>query len=533
MSTEPLNIVGIYRSQEPAEFAPDFDDAAVLRKHFAGQDPVLLLIQSTPFPVGAFFFTEMEQPEPSPRILFPLVPGRSSSLDPPAQNADLESASAAARPLPVSSDVETPGADYDRLYLSVYRDGRSGSRVWRKLALAAILVIVLGALTYWIYTYVPLSGPQPITSAPPAPVTPVRPTVPVSTALALRAWAAGGELYVGWNPDSPLVQSADRGVLSIRNGSEVRKVDLDPVLLRVGGFKAAGRSGDIEVSLQLAAGTHELSETVRLPAERAETTKPAAEPVPQRKPPVEAARREQVEAYFEPVLPAPGHAETGERESRTSDQTASAPSGLPTESSVKPAESPVKPTDSPAELPEASSRSAEPSVAPSPPGRKEQGSAPSAAPAPAPDRGSRFGRSPELWQGASETPPAADSSRTPTQVQPLFPEPPRTNPIPVSPQMSPSGPALLPPVPATQVRPDFPRHLVSQLTEPVRIRVKLSVDEKGRVTSAESLTQGDRLVEALSALARDAARRWRFAPARIGSREVAGETVVEFEFKPR
>jgi TonB family protein len=61
--------------------------------------------------------------------------------------------------------------------------------------------------------------------------------------------------------------------------------------------------------------------------------------------------------------------------------------------------------------------------------------------------------------------------------------------------------------------------------------VKVLVDARGRVTKAESLAEGNPLVQYLARAAVDAAREWQFIPSRQGNRNIPGEAVLEFEFK--
>jgi TonB family protein len=65
----------------------------------------------------------------------------------------------------------------------------------------------------------------------------------------------------------------------------------------------------------------------------------------------------------------------------------------------------------------------------------------------------------------------------------------------------------------------------------MRIRVRVRVNDRGDVVSAESLAErGDTLTDFLSRAAIEAARQWQFIPAREGSRNVASETVLDFQF---
>lgn len=80
--------------------------------------------------------------------------------------------------------------------------------------------------------------------------------------------------------------------------------------------------------------------------------------------------------------------------------------------------------------------------------------------------------------------------------------------------------------PIHQVRPASPGHLA----EEVPVRVKLLVSESGDVVSAELM--GRRVNPELGSLAVDAAKRWKFAPAKEADAPVETEVVVQFRFGP-
>jgi TonB family protein len=67
------------------------------------------------------------------------------------------------------------------------------------------------------------------------------------------------------------------------------------------------------------------------------------------------------------------------------------------------------------------------------------------------------------------------------------------------------------------------------ITQDVRIDVRVDIDATGRVVRAEALTRGKQ--EVLTSLALEAARQWRFSPAKLGSENVPSNAVVGFQFK--
>jgi protein TonB len=85
---------------------------------------------------------------------------------------------------------------------------------------------------------------------------------------------------------------------------------------------------------------------------------------------------------------------------------------------------------------------------------------------------------------------------------------------------------FVPARPLRQVRPATPPNI----TQDIPVRVKLLIDESGAVFDAEILDQ-DADIQ-LGRIAVEAARRWRFEPAKQGEVPVESEMVVQFRFGP-
>lgn len=95
---------------------------------------------------------------------------------------------------------------------------------------------------------------------------------------------------------------------------------------------------------------------------------------------------------------------------------------------------------------------------------------------------------------------------------------------------APAKPTFTAPVLLKRVAPDFPVTLEHYSINGVRIHLLLQIDESGRVTGGRSLTAGNKLTDFLSAVALESTKRWRFAPARLGEKNVPGEAVADFVF---
>jgi len=90
----------------------------------------------------------------------------------------------------------------------------------------------------------------------------------------------------------------------------------------------------------------------------------------------------------------------------------------------------------------------------------------------------------------------------------------------------------VPPQPLRQARPVVPRNLKALISREIPIEVDLSIDETGKVIRAQPLSGAGVLQTSLGRLAADAARLWKFQPARRGDRNVPSEIRIQFQFGP-
>ena len=91
----------------------------------------------------------------------------------------------------------------------------------------------------------------------------------------------------------------------------------------------------------------------------------------------------------------------------------------------------------------------------------------------------------------------------------------------------------LPPQSLKRVVPKAPASVSRLLVSLITDRVKVHTDVNGNVVRAESLSRGSALMNYLSTISEDAAKKWVFRPAQEGTRVIASETVVEFSFAPQ
>jgi TonB family protein len=66
----------------------------------------------------------------------------------------------------------------------------------------------------------------------------------------------------------------------------------------------------------------------------------------------------------------------------------------------------------------------------------------------------------------------------------------------------------------------------------VVVDVRVKVDAAGKVVSTEATQMPGPMRPFLERTAADAARLWRFEPARLGDQKVEGEALIQFRFRP-
>ena len=81
-----------------------------------------------------------------------------------------------------------------------------------------------------------------------------------------------------------------------------------------------------------------------------------------------------------------------------------------------------------------------------------------------------------------------------------------------------------------RVAPHLPSGLRNLAVAGHRVGVKVYIDATGTVVRTEPISKGNALSGYFSIIAADAARQWRFSPARRGNENVSSETVLDFDF---
>ena len=100
------------------------------------------------------------------------------------------------------------------------------------------------------------------------------------------------------------------------------------------------------------------------------------------------------------------------------------------------------------------------------------------------------------------------------------------NPLPAPTPIARKGPRFT--TPADDVRPPYPEAMRALEKEAV-LRLRLSIDERGRVVAVDPVGQAETAF--LAAARRHILKAWRYAPAMEGDRAIASTTVVTLKFK--
>ena len=441
---------------------------------------------------------------------------------------------------------------------------------WMVVAGLVVLVLVSVGLLQWQRSRVPSGSSAGVTTR----------TSPSSLGLSVER--VGNDLRVSWNRNDANVARAQAAILVIHDGSNPQQdILLDGNQLRNGSVLYSPVSGYVQFRLEmLGAGTQTASESVLAISGRQRAPEAAAIPPSTPAPSnVERAARRTPEPQSRVSTPPP--APVSARLS-TPAPPVSTPVQPPVSNPVSALPSPTvaKQSAPPAErlrepkrifVPPASAPGTQQvrvvMVDPPPSQRAGQTQASSplagnvsfAAPPPAPAPPAAVS-TPEAKPQVTEAKPQVNEAKpqvaeakpqvneskpliSETRIQPpevkpqaieSKPQPTQTTaPLVIAPPVAePStSAAYVPPRPLVQTQPALPREIRSMLFGEATVDVKVKTDPTGKVTGVEAVSKPGPLRPFLERAALDAARLWRFTPARMGDRAVAGETVVQFTFR--
>ena len=127
---------------------------------------------------------------------------------------------------------------------------------------------------------------------------------------------------------------------------------------------------------------------------------------------------------------------------------------------------------------------------------------------------------------------APSGTQSPSAASKPRPEVPQPGVTPQSGQPETAADSYTPPQPMHEVQPTVPAAAGAEVTSLVEVEIRVHIDDKGAVVKAEALPGKTPASSQLVSAARSAALRWRFEPAWRGSRPVASELILKFQYRP-
>ena len=301
-----LSVVGFYRSHTRDDLFMDDADLALASRYFPGSENVFLIVKpfATRTSIGGFFFWENDEiyrestylqfpfnrvelgggearhmPAPGPQIEpAPVEMDRPETDRPlPPYNPSYELVRSAPRPAEPEPEpepeVEIPWPNVRSSNLSILSAPPSLSAAperpprrlpgWRWL-LVPSFVALAGAAGF--FGYQNLNNPRQQQIAPAA----VESALPLKLSVTERK----DQLDVTWDRNAAPIAHANRGVLSISDGSNRRDLELTGAQLRNGRVLYSRLSGDVGIRLEVfQEGSESITESIRIvsaePANRA------------------------------------------------------------------------------------------------------------------------------------------------------------------------------------------------------------------------------------------------------------------------
>jgi len=284
--TARLSVVGFYRSHTRDELFMDDSDLAIAARYFPGPGNVFLIVKpfATRTSIGGFFFWENDEiyrestylpfpfhrgelgggearlaPAPAPQI-----EREQEAMEPPETdrplppyNPSYELVRSAPPPQQAEPEVENPWPNVRSSNLSILSapPERPPTRRpgWRWLLVPGFLAVT-GAAGF--FGYQNLSGNKQ----------PIAPAV-IDSALPLKLSVAEkqDQIDVTWDRNAAAVTQANRGVLSISDGSNRRDLELTGAQLRNGRVLYSRLSADVGIRLEVfQEGKESVSESIRI-----------------------------------------------------------------------------------------------------------------------------------------------------------------------------------------------------------------------------------------------------------------------------
>jgi len=488
--TDTARVIGFYRSQTRAGLQLESEDIEFFQRYFSDPSSIFLVVKPSisKGAIAGFFFWENGTIQPECSGEFPFhrremqaagfqilqnpftAPG--SSVVP----ADTICAQASNQPLARINTPEEPALPSPKY--SAY------SRwVWAPLLMAVVMLVAL--LTH---------------RKPPLNRNDNTAQFGYSADLHLSAERLGNGLRISWDRKNPIVETAQNGVLWIRDGAAEKRLDLDNGQLTGGSVMYWPGSSDVSFRMDVATGANKVSESLRAYSGGANSVGPAPAPEVTAEAPKKPATAKHI---TEPAL------ERTQTRSRRREDTLQ----IKNTGEQDRADSALNQKPSPLVMAAPPSESAV--IASLEPPAIEHASG-SLAPPPTQDRNI-------VPLGTVAFEPARESVfRRTVQTVPGLRLLQRNR--------YKGGGRFTPAKAVRQMAPKVPHAIARDLKQEIPVDLRLNVEDDGSISHTElaSDTRDKRLI----GLAMEALKHWRFEPARIGDRPVSSKVLLHFRFRP-
>ncbi len=469
--SKDLQRVGYYRTVQKADLSIGEADLASMRRYLSDPASVLMLIRPSPdtYATAGIFLWESTMQQPS-----------SSHREIPLNRKSLEAEGVPLVQHPAAQDASGVEAVREPEPESQPRKPIFRSNPW---VLAALAVIVLALLPTLIRRKAGINASRP----------PAVAQFGQTAALDLNAQRSDKSLRVTWNRVSPPIVDAERGVLWIKDGANEQRIDLDPRQLTTGSVIYWPNSRDVTFRLEVFGISKFASESVR-----------ALYSTPEVAPVAIATNRADVKTEVKNTAANPvtnTTPKTVETRARTKDE-ATTPNATPAPATQPPETLAAKTSEPPSALVPASA---------SPVAERTEF---------IPEQ--RVALKNAIAGTTVDVEPVDESGlRKVVQTIPGLRSLQRNR--------YKAGDHFTPAKAIKRVTPAVPAALRSGITGEVPVDLRVSIDEEGNIFRTEVLSgkADNRLLN----LAADAAKRWRFEPARIDAKPVPSKVLLHFTFK--
>jgi len=355
---------------------------------------------------------------------------------------------------------------------------------------AAILAVTLASVGAYFYYFrsVPSSPSVSIGREPGVSIAPTGLDV-VTSPLSLSASYSGRQITITWDAKLRVVSNAKIGILTIRDGDTQKEIPLTRVQLQASKIIYTPVTDQLDIALEIFSpeGKATREAVILLNSSAAPVRMAAAPPTLVPTTPASSARVSSTPALTTPA-----------RSAENSSEALTASSASTGQSQIRQFTPPAVTDKNNAPEPRVTENTSMPNISPAPSSLVAQNSV-----------------SPALIQ--------------PPQISlPRMSEP---QPLPISEKLPPTV-SVYPPQPIRNVKPVLPASMHVLLKRRITVQIRVRIDENGKVIQADPVATPHGVTEYLTKAALDAARGWKFQPARRGTTPIPSDYVLEFAFGP-